>query len=239
MIEISALRKHYPGAETAALDGVDLRVPAGCVFGLLGPNGAGKTTLMSVLSGMLAKDSGDVRVGGVEVSADPSGVRRQLSLVPQELAFYPGLTASENLDLFAALTPGASSARRDFAIETAELGAHLHKRTSALSGGLKRRLNLAIGLLGDARLLCLDEPTAGTDQQSRNFLIEAVQRLGREGYTVLYTSHYLDEIERACSHAAILDHGRILAQGAMTELLADGSTLEALFLRLTHRTLRE
>ncbi|HUP91115.1 MAG TPA: ABC transporter ATP-binding protein [Solimonas sp.] len=239
MIRITALHKRYPGAEHVALDDVSLEVPAGCVFGLLGPNGAGKTTLISVLTGMLAKDRGTVQVGGCDLDADPRAVRRQIGLVPQELAFYPGLGVGENLRLFGQLTPGFTPARLEFAIATSELGAHLAKPARALSGGLKRRLNLAIGLLGDARLLCLDEPTAGVDPQSRNFMVETVRRLGAEGYTVLYTSHYLDEIERACDRVAILDHGRVLVQGALPELLADGASLEALFLRLTHRALRD
>ena len=238
MIEVQALRKRFASAERPALDGVDLSIEAG-VFGLLGPNGAGKTTLISILTGLLPKDSGRVSIGGVDLDRDPHAARRLLGLVPQELAFYPSLSVHENLKLFARLTPGADGARLDGAIASAQLGAHLRKRAQALSGGLKRRLNLAIGLLGSARLLLLDEPTAGVDAQSRNFLLETVERLGREGYTVLYTSHYLDEIERVCARVAILDHGRVLAQGALAELLADGSSLEALYLRLTHRALRE
>lgn len=235
MIEVSNLRKRYRDAPRAALDGLKLSVPAGCVFGLLGPNGAGKTTLISILTGMLTRDSGQCTVDGRDPQTDPGAVRRRIALVPQALAFYPGLSVRENLRLFATLTPGASAARESRAIEIAELAPHLDQRAERLSGGLKRRLNLAIGLLGDARVLFLDEPTAGVDPASRNFMVETVRRLGSEGYTVLYTSHYLDEIERACERIAIIDEGRLLAQGALSELLAKGESLDALFLRLTHR----
>lgn len=239
MIEVLGLRQRYPGAAQWTLDGIDLRVPGGCVFGLLGPNGAGKTTLISILAGLLGRDTGSVQVGGRDPARDAAAVRRGIGLVPQALAFYPGLTVRENLRLFSALTPSATAASQDRAITLAQLGAHLDQRAERLSGGLRRRLNLAIGLLGQAPLLVLDEPTAGVDPQSRNFLVETVRQLGADGHTVLYTSHYLDEIERACEHVAILDHGRVLAQGRLSALLADGASLEALFLRLTHRALRE
>ncbi|MGH8457289.1 MAG: ABC transporter ATP-binding protein, partial [Stenotrophobium sp.] len=154
MIKISGLTKRYAGAQPA-LDSVCLNVPAGTAFGLLGPNGAGKTTLISVLTGMLSKDAGEVTVGGIHVDEDIAAVRRLIGYVPQDLAFYPALTVIENLRLFAALSSG-SRQQLEFSIETAGLGNHLRKPAHALSGGLQRRLNLAIGLLGQPRLLCLD-----------------------------------------------------------------------------------
>lgn len=215
-------------------------MPAGCVFGLLGPNGAGKTTLISILTGMLDKDAGDVEIGGVSVDSDIAEVRRLIGYVPQDLAFYPALSVGENLRLFSALSPGAAKDRLAFAIETADLAAHLKKSAQALSGGLKRRLNLAIGLLGQPKLLCLDEPTAGVDPQSRYFLIETVKRLRDQGMTILYTTHYMEEIERVCEQIAILDQGRIIAEGALKDLLARGQgNLENLFLQLTDTTLRD
>jgi ABC-2 type transport system ATP-binding protein len=240
LIKISGLTKSYPSAARPALDGVSLQVPPGCVFGLLGPNGAGKTTLISILTGMLGKDVGRVEVGGINVDDDLAEVRRLIGYVPQDLAFYPTLTVGENLRLFSALSPGAAKNRLDFAIHAADLSARLKKPAQALSGGLKRRLNLAIGLLGQPRLLCLDEPTAGVDPQSRHFLIETVKRLRDQGMTILYTTHYMEEIERACEQIAILDHGRIIAEGPLKDLLARGQgNLESLFLQLTDTTLRD
>ena len=240
MIRISNVSKTYAQGAPPALDAVSLHVPAACVFGLLGPNGAGKTTLISILTGMLRKDAGQVTVDGVSVDDDIAAVRRLIGYVPQELAYYPALSVTENLRLFAALSSAASHRGMAFAIETADLSAHLKKPAHALSGGLKRRLNLAIGLLGEPRLLCLDEPTAGVDPQSRHFLIQTVKRLRDQGMTIHYTTHYMEEIERACEQIAILDHGRIIAEGPLKDLLKrGGGNLERLFLDLTDTALRD
>lgn len=240
MIKISGLTKSYPNATSLALNDVNLEVGGGIIFGLLGPNGAGKTTLISILTGMLKKDRGRVEVGGIDADGDIAAIRRIIGYVPQDLAFYPALTVSENLKVFAALSPNGAHDPLTFAIETADLGTHLKKPARTLSGGLKRRLNLAIGLLGQPKLLCLDEPTAGVDPQSRHFLIETIKRLRDQGMTILYTTHYMDEIERACERIAILDHGRVIAQGAIGELLARGQgNLESLFLELTQPALRD
>jgi ABC-2 type transport system ATP-binding protein len=240
LIKISGLTKSYVPGARPALDNVGLHVPERCIFGLLGPNGAGKTTLISVLTGMLSKEAGQVEIGGISVDQNIAEVRRMIGYVPQDLAFYPALSVSENLRLFLALSPGAAKDRLAFAVETADLSGHLKKPAQSLSGGLKRRLNLAIGLLGQPRLLCLDEPTAGVDPQSRHFLIETVKRLRDQGMTILYTTHYMEEIERACDQIAILDHGRIIAEGALTDLLARShGNLESLFLKLTDTALRD
>ena len=239
MIKISHLSKRYANAAQVALDDVNLHVSSGGIFGLLGPNGAGKTTLISILTGMLPKDGGEVTVCGINLNDDIAAIRRLIGYVPQDLAFYPGLTVHENLRLFSALSSGPAR-QLDFSIATADLGKHLGKPAHALSGGLQRRLNLAIGLLGQPKLLCLDEPTAGVDPQSRHFLIETIKELGRQGMTVLYTTHYMEEIERACEQIAILDQGKIIAAGPLKTLLAQGNgNLESLFLQLTHHELRD
>ncbi|MGH8461359.1 MAG: ABC transporter ATP-binding protein [Stenotrophobium sp.] len=239
MIDISRLNKRYANAAQPALDNVSLHVAAGEIFGLLGPNGAGKTTLISILTGMLSKDGGKLVIGGINLDDDIAAIRRLIGYVPQDLAFYPGLTVRENLRLFSALS-FAPLQQLDFSIEIADLAKHLGKLAHTLSGGLQRRLNLAIGLLGQPKLLCLDEPTAGVDPQSRHFLIETVKTLGRQGMTVLYTTHYLEEIERACTRIAILDQGRIIAEGTLDRLLAQsGGNLESLFLRMTRHELRD
>lgn len=236
MIHIHALHKQYRDAARPALAAVDLQVPAGSVFGLLGPNGAGKTTLISILTGTLRSDSGQVQVAGMP-AAD---ARHLIGYAPQELAFYPGLSVRENLEIFAALTPGADRSGIARAVTTAGLEAHGDKRAGTLSGGLKRRLNFAIALLGRPRLLCLDEPTAGVDPQSRNFLLETVRSLRDQGVTVLYSTHYMEEIERVCDRVAILDEGRVIAHGSLDELRGSGGErLEEVFLRLTRTQLRD
>lgn len=239
MIEITRLCKRYAGSERPALDELSLSVPQGSIYGLLGPNGAGKTTLLSILTGLRRKDSGDVRIGGAPLDTDLPAVRRQIGYVPQDLAFYPGLSVLENLETFAALARSSAMDVRA-SIDVAQLADHTGKRAQTLSGGLQRRLNLAIGLLGGPKLLLLDEPTAGVDPQSRHFLLESVRRLRDRGLTVLYTSHLMDEVQRLCDRVAILDRGKRVVEGTIAELLAHGDTsLEALFLRLTHHELRD
>ncbi|HWU69246.1 MAG TPA: ABC transporter ATP-binding protein [Stenotrophobium sp.] len=239
MIKIAHLSKRYHGAASAALDDVSLTIDRGHVFGLLGPNGAGKTTLISILTGMLQKDVGDIRVGDLSLDRDLPAIRRRIGYVPQQLAFYPSLTAGENLRIFSTLSGGSGEQIR-FSVETANLGRHLDQAAGTLSGGLQRRLNLAIGLLGKPDFLLLDEPTVGVDPQSRHFLIQTIRSLAQQGITVLYTTHYMDEIERACERIAILDHGRIIAEGPLKTLLAQGdANLEALFLRLTQHGTRD
>jgi ABC-2 type transport system ATP-binding protein len=239
LIHARGLLKRYRGAAQAALDGVDLDVAAGVVFGLLGPNGAGKTTLMSLLTGTARADGGTLTVAGCALPAQIDALRPQLGFAPQELAFYPALSVAENLQLFARLTPHADADSLARAIDVADLQAHLRKRAETLSGGLKRRLNFAIALLGRPRLLLLDEPTAGVDPQSRNFLLERVRALRDDGVTVLYSTHYFDEVERVCDRALILDHGRVVAHGTLPELRGVHARLEDAFLQLTDRALRD
>lgn len=244
LIEITGVSKRYPRSETAALDGVDLTVAEGAILGLLGPNGAGKSTLLSILLGLTAKDSGQIRIGGFDLERELPAIRRLCGLAPQELAFYPMLTVAENLHVYGAAGGLSGAKQREqsaFAVDTAQLQEHLHKRAEQLSGGLKRRLNLALSLLHAPKLLFLDEPTVGVDPQSRAFILGVIRQLRDErGLTVIYTSHYMDEVQQLCDAAAILDHGRVLAQGALRELLGpQDRDLEDLFLRLTHRRLRD
>ncbi len=244
LIEIMGVSKRYPRSDTPALDRLDLAVAEGAIFGLLGPNGAGKTTLLSILLGLTRKDSGQVRIAGHDIEHELPAIRRLCGLAPQELGFYPMLTVSENLHVFCA-AGGLSGAKLKqqsaFAVDTAQLGEHLHKRANRLSGGLKRRLNLALSLLHTPKLLLLDEPTVGVDPQSRAFILGVIRRLRDErGLTVIYTSHYMDEVQQLCDTVAILDQGRVLALGALKDLLGpQDRDLEDLFLRLTHRRLRD
>lgn len=225
LIDIQSLTKTYPGGTAPALDSVNLHIGRGALFGLLGPNGAGKTTLLSVLVGLVRRDSGRVRIDGLDLDRELPAIKRIFGFVPQDLAFYPMLTVQENLDFFTGVwnVPRAQRrARIERAVETTGLTHYLGKRAETLSGGLKRRLNFACGLLNRPRILCLDEPTVGIDPQSRHFILESIRGLAEEGMTVIYTSHYMEEVQQLCDHVAVIDQGRILADGRMDELLASG-----------------
>jgi ABC-2 type transport system ATP-binding protein len=222
LIHIEHLHKVYGNPAQAALADVSLHIPRGRIFGLLGPNGAGKTTLISILSGILPKTRGRVTVDGLDLDRQPEQIKRLLGLVPQELAFYPMLTAKENLDFYAGVIGLRGAARRERierSVEAADLGKHLKRRAHQFSGGLKRRLNLAIGLLNEPRVLILDEPTVGIDPQSRHFILQSLLQLREAGVTVIYTSHYLEEVQQICDEIAIIDHGKILLSGTLEALL--------------------
>lgn len=223
IVQIQALRKTYPGAARAAVDNIELNIPSGEIFGLLGPNGAGKTTLLSMLSGLLRPDSGALKVAGHDVRHRPEAVKRAIGLVPQELALYPSLSARENLYFFGRLfgLRGARlTARVTECLRVGQLEEVAERRAATYSGGLKRRLNLVIGLIHEPQLLILDEPTVGIDPQSRNFIHDSLRDLNRAGMSILYTTHYMEEVESLCERVAIIDHGHIIAAGRLTELLA-------------------
>jgi ABC-2 type transport system ATP-binding protein len=245
VIEIRDLRFRYPGAQRDALAGLTLQVRDGSLFGLLGPNGSGKTTLISLLTGLLQASAGEARIGGAVLPGGMRAAQAISALVPQDYAFYPRLTVTENLRCFGGvlgLTGAELKSRMDEVCGVAGLQDFLAQRAEHLSGGLKRRLNLAIGLLNRPRLLFLDEPTVGIDPQSRAFILEAIKRLNAGGATVIYTSHYMDEVQQLCDSIGVLDEGRLLAQGSTEELLrtAPGHrNLEEMFLHLTGRRLRD
>ena len=209
-------------AETRVLNAVNLEIQRGVLFGLLGPNGAGKTTLISLITGSNKPQKGSIEISGMNYARHRPRILQQLSVVPQDYAFYPQLTVSENLAFFAALSRDKKINRKASikkAVETTGLSAHQNKAAKHFSGGLKRRLNLAIGLLNNPELLILDEPTVGIDPQSRHFILQAIKSLNEKGTTILYTSHYMEEVEQLCDHIAIMDHGNILMTGKINELL--------------------
>lgn len=212
MIEISNLYKFYD--QRPVLDDVTLSVPEGTILGLLGPNGAGKTTLISILTGVVRMDRGVVRINGLDLDRDPAAIRAVCSIVPQSFAFYPTLTVHENLAYFGALyglTGRRLRERIDRGIDIGSLQGFLHKRAEACSGGMKRRLNLAIGLLPEPRVLYLDEPTVGVDAQSRIYILEMIKKVNREGrITMIYATHYMDEIEQISDEIAVIDNGKII-----------------------------
>jgi ABC-2 type transport system ATP-binding protein len=202
---------------------VSLTIEEGETFGLLGPNGAGKTTTISMVCGLLERDDGSVTVNGEEITTGSTRGRAAIGLVPQDLALYPDLTGEENLRFFGHLY-GMTAERLDDRVaevlEVVGLADRKDDQTKEYSGGMKRRLNIGVGLLHEPRLLILDEPTVGVDPQSRNAILESVESLSREGMAVLYTTHYMEEAERLCDRVAIIDEGRIQAEGTRRELVS-------------------
>lgn len=219
-LEVASLRKHY-GA-TTALDGVSFTVAEGEMFGLLGPNGAGKTTLLSIVSCLLDPSDGEARLRGERLARSNREIRRQIGIVPQELAIYGELTARENLEFFGRLygMGGKALATRVEEILVAiGLEDRAARRVETFSGGMKRRLNLGAALVHGPRLLLLDEPTTGVDPQSRNHLFEEIIRVNRMGVTVVYTSHYMGEVETLCTRVGIMDNGRLIACDSLSNLM--------------------
>ncbi|MFN8035113.1 MAG: ABC transporter ATP-binding protein [Acidimicrobiia bacterium] len=215
------LRKEY--GERLAVDGVGFSIAAGETYGLLGPNGAGKTTAISMVCGLLERDAGTVTVSGRSLDREQHAVKASIGYVPQEVAVYPDLTARENLRFFGrlyGLSRQLLTDRVEHALETVGLLDRADDRADSFSGGMKRRLNIAAGLLHEPQLLVLDEPTVGVDPQSRNAIFEAVTTLGVRGLAVLYTTHYMEEAERLCDRIGILDNGRFVAEGTRRELVA-------------------
>jgi len=239
------LVKIYPDANQPALDGLTLSIARGSIFGLLGPNGAGKTTTISILCTLLRPTAGKVSVLGHDVVHQADAVRRLIGLVPQDIALYPSLTARENLRYFARIQriPGRQlEARVDECLELVGLLNRADQRISTFSGGMKRRANLAVGILHEPELLFLDEPTVGIDAQSRHLILERLAELNRSGMTLLYTTHYMEEAQQLCDQIAIIDSGRVVARGVPSELVKtapDCENLEDLFLALTGKQLRD
>ena len=219
-LEVSHLRKRY--GELVAVDDLSFHVNSGEIFGLIGPNGAGKSTSMSIIVGLLKADEGTVSFGGQPYDPASLEMRSHLGIVPQELAIYPDLTAAQNLRFFGGLygIRGQKLTERvDYVLELTGLTKNADHTPSTFSGGMSRRLNFGIALLHEPQFVILDEPTVGIDPQSRTNLLDCVRELGRNGVGVLYASHYMEEIEAICDRVAIIDHGRLLQQGTLDELL--------------------
>ncbi len=221
VVAVRGLAHRYPGRVSAALEGLDFDVPKGALAGLIGPNGAGKSTLISILTGVLKVQSGTVRVAGRTPGRD-RWLQQVSSLVPQALAFYGELTGRENLRFFASVH-GLSQAEYQRhladAVDVTRLAEVLDERADTYSGGLQRRLNLALGLINRPQILYLDEPTVGVDAVSRRYLLEAIARLRERDTTIVYTSHYMEEVEDLCDRLTVVDRGHVVAAGATDELL--------------------
>jgi len=225
MIKIENLSKYY--GQKRALNGLNLHIAKGKIFGLLGPNGAGKTTLISILNGL-----SDFNEGGIMIDAKPlreniKAIRKRSALIPQSLAFYENLSVIENLKFFGGIQ-NIPAARLEENIQNAlkinRLNAMLDQKSSTLSGGQKRRLNIAIGLLNDPEILYFDEPTVGIDPESRNEILETIKSFKSMGKTVIYTSHYMNEIEKICDEVAIINAGEIIKQGSIEEMVRQDAT---------------
>src|SRR3954466_5578576 len=243
-LEVHHLRKSF--GSLVAVDDVSLTVEAGTLVGLLGPNGAGKTTTVSIVSGLLTPDRGDVRVEGQKLAGDTDPLKRRIGLVPQDLALYDELSALANLQFFGALfnLSGAALARAiGSALELVGLSDRAKDLVKTYSGGMKRRLNLAAGLLHDPDILLLDEPTVGVDPQSRNAIFDNLEELKRRGKALLYTTHYMEEAERLADRIVVIDRGRVVADDAVGRPRGSGAattvSLEEVFLSLTGRSLRD
>jgi ABC-2 type transport system ATP-binding protein len=219
MVEVDQLRKLY--GELVAVDGISFAARPGEIFGLLGPNGAGKTTTISCICGLLTPTAGHVRVLGHDVVRDGTAARRSLGVVPQELALYEDLSATENLAYWGGAQGMRNPQLKERSREVLELTGLLDRAREPVkrfSGGMKRRLNLACGIVHRPSVLLLDEPTVGVDPQSRLRLLELVREQAKAGTCVLYTTHYMEEAESLCDRLAIVDHGKVIAQGALPEL---------------------
>jgi ABC-2 type transport system ATP-binding protein len=220
ILEVVDLKKQYGRIE--ALKGVSFSVADGELFGLLGPNGAGKTTLISILSCLMGPSSGQAKLAGQPLRLDRAEVRQQIGLVPQDVALYGELTARENLRFFGRLygmkDPGLGD-RVEEVLDAIALADRADDRVQTFSGGMKRRLNLGASIMHEPRLLLLDEPTTGVDPQSRNRIFEEVRRLNGLGMTIIYTSHYMEEVQALCTRVGILDHGLLIAYDTVEHLL--------------------
>jgi len=219
VFQVQGLVKSY--GPLRAVDGVSFTVAKGELYGLLGPNGAGKTTIMSMLSGLLAPDEGRILFDGIDLAGEPLKVKAQLGVVPQEPALYETLSARENLAFWGGLYGLSGAPLRqavDRVLDLVGLTDRAKDPVKQYSGGMKRRINLALGLVHAPRAVLMDEPTVGIDPQARLNILESVKRVAAGGTTVIYTTHYLEEAEQLCDRIAIMDHGKILAEGTLDEL---------------------
>lgn len=219
MIDVKNITKSY--GDIHAVKGISFAIKQGECYGLLGPNGAGKSTTINMLSTLFPPDSGEIILDGLDTRKSAKSVKRVLGVVPQEIALYENLTAWENMVFWGAVygVKGTSLHNRaEDLLKWVGLEDRKKEKIKGYSGGMKRRVNLACSLLHSPKILLLDEPTVGVDPQSRNLIFELIQQLNREGMTIIYTTHYMEEAEKLCNRIGIIDTGKIIAQGALDEL---------------------
>lgn len=219
IVEVKNLVKRYK--DVLAVDNVNLVIEEGEIFGLLGPNGAGKTTTISILTGLVKSDSGEIKIFDKHLSKNEMEIKRQFGIVPQDIAVFEDLTAWENLSYFGSLYGLKGSLlkeRIEEALEFTGLSDNRKNYPKKFSGGMKRRLNIACAIVHRPKLIILDEPTVGIDPQSRNHILNSIKKLNSMGSTIIYTSHYMEEVDEICSKIVIMDHGRVIAKGTKDEL---------------------
>ncbi|KWX77282.1 ABC transporter ATP-binding protein [Paenibacillus jilunlii] len=244
MLELTNLTKKYN--DTTVVNNISLNVKRGEIFGLLGPNGAGKSTTVSMISTVLTPTSGSITIDNKSLREKPIEIKKIMGIVPQDLALYQALSAKENLEFFGSLY-GLSGKklknRTNEVLEIIELQDKKNQDVAEFSGGMKRRVNIGVALMNDPKLLILDEPTVGIDPQSRNHILETVKKLNQDrGMTVIYTSHYMEEVEYLCKNVAIIDHGSLIALGTKEELkqsLAACDTLTVNFSEASEGALKQ
>lgn len=242
-VNIENLGFHYPGNDGVTFSKLNLKVKKGERFGLFGPNGAGKTTLLSLMTGLLKADEGKIELLGLDVSTQNKQVNKLFGFVPQDFSFYQELSPAENLEFFGAwsgLNRQQIKTRTDELLHILGLENVRHKQVDKFSGGMKRRVNLAISVMHNPAVLILDEPTVGVDVQTRHAIINYLMELNRNGTTLIYTSHQLSEAEGLCEEVALIDSGKIIAQDSLIHLLKEHKqeNLEDLFLNLTGKEYR-
>ena len=245
MIEIRQLSKKYKGAEDFSVVDLSLKIEDKEIFGLLGPNGAGKTTLISMLCSLLKPSSGSFAINGLTFQENKNELKQLIGIVPQEYALYPSLTAYENLSYFGSMYGLKGTVLKNSInehLETLGLTRFANKKVNTFSGGMKRRVNLIASILHHPKVLFLDEPTVGVDVQSKNVIIDHLRLLNKNGTTIIYTSHHLNEAENFCSRVAIIDEGRIISEGVPKDLISkqeNAHNLEDVFLAITGKALRD
>jgi ABC-2 type transport system ATP-binding protein len=249
LVQVINLIKTF--GKNEAVKGVTFTIGKGEIFGLLGPNGAGKSTTINIMCGYLEPTSGDTIIDGISVTREPMRVKRLLGVVPQEIALYKDFNLMENLEFFGELYGMSTKERKKRAEEILHFVGLFDRRKEPVqnfSGGMQRRINMAIAMMHNPNFLLMDEPTVGVDPQSRENIFDTIEKLRDQGTTILYTTHYMEEAERLCNHIAIMDEGRIIAMGTLEQLLAMRDQaqevqrphgLQDLFIQLTGKTLRD
>lgn len=245
MIEISNLSKKYKNTDEVAVRNLNLTIKQGEIYGLLGPNGAGKTTLISMLTSLLKPTAGIFTINGLNFQDHKTELQQTIGVVPQEYALYPTLTAYENLRYFGSMYGIKGNILKKSINDHLEIMGLLkfaNKKTATFSGGMKRRVNLIAGIMHQPKVLFLDEPTVGVDVQSKNVIIDHLKHLNKQGTTIVYTSHHLNEAETFCTHVAIMDKGEVIVKGVPSKLVKEqvgAKNLEDVFLTQTGKALRD
>lgn len=244
-IEIQSLKKEYKGSFAPALDGLSLSVQENQIVGLLGPNGAGKSTSINIMCGLIPADSGTAKILGKDCDVDTQHIRKEIGIVPQQIALFPNLSAWENFRYIGklyGLSKKEVNEKAQQLLERLDMDKHADKRLVRYSGGMKRRANVIASLLHQPQLVILDEPTAGVDVQSRAMILEFLKEYKEQGNTILYTSHHLEEAEKICEEVVIIDQGKNIVNGSPADLIAQTpncNRLEDVFLHYTGHSVRD